>query len=322
MVIEVYSCLLGKAKFDLPAGPQASVWVEAAAFLAARIQIASDHLDCEHAGFPNRKADMSEGAAQALRKTLGQLEAAILLMSNKDRVSQDITNQGPGAIGGGQLTQLTLKRVDPKQSSSVSKMVTAVGLRLQGGGVSAPSTPQEALAWMEAATYLSGRIQQSRHDCPDRKPDMSPNAAKEMRAVLAQFEAGSKLASNREKVVKDITNSGPTAVNGGDLTQQTLKRVDRKNQAVVDAAMREVCSRLFGSKTSEPSTPDEAKVWTQAAIYFNGRIQASAAECHGRAADMSKDAAAAMRAVLAQIPNQSKMTAAPAAALHGALGQI
>merc|ERR550525_143689 len=56
-----------------------------------------------------------------------------------------------------------------------------------------------------------------------------------MRAGLAQFEAGSKLTLNGETVVKDITNAGPLAVKGGQLTQLHLKRVDSKHQVAVDA---------------------------------------------------------------------------------------
>jgi hypothetical protein len=42
-------------------------------------------------------------------------------------------------------------------------------------------------------------------------------------------------------------------------------------------------------------------VWAAAANFFAGRIQASAAECPGRAADMSSAAATAMKTVLVHI---------------------
>jgi len=268
------------------------------------------------AGFPHRKADMTPAAAIALRTVLGQLEAAVLLRFNHENVVKDITNAGPQAIKGGNMTQLDLKRVNPTHIAAVDRMVRAVESGLLGTAMSAPSTAEEALACVQAATFLSKRIQASAGECSGRAADMSPNAAKEMRTVLAQVEAGSKLMSNREKVIKDITNPGPQAIGGGTRTQLNLKRVDSKHQASVDAMVREVCNRLFGKKVSEPSTPEEARVWTQAAIFFNGRIQGSADECRGRDADMSPAAATAMRMVLAQIPNQTNTIVAMATAFE------
>merc|ERR1711874_746585 len=196
-------------------------------------------------------------------------------------------------------------RVDPKHRASVDNMVRAVALRLLGNEVSAPSTTDEAMAWAQASAFLSERIQKSAADCDGRKADMSSSAAKEMRAVLAQFEAGSKLTSNFDKVKNDITNPGPVAIGGGVLTQLNLKRVGGAHQAAVesvDAMLRELCSRLFGNKKSEPSM-SEVRVWQEAAIFLGGRIQGKPNECPGREADMSFGAATAMRVVLSQIPN-------------------
>merc|ERR1711897_17431 len=125
----------------------------------------------------------------------------------------------------------------------------------------------------------------------------SCNAGREMRKVLVEIEAASKLMSNREKVVLDITNAGPSGVNGGNLTQLDLTRVDRKQQVFVDAMVKEVCSRLLGNSGPEPST-EQRQVWAEAARFLNGRIQSSAAQCPGRAPDMSRAAATAMRTVL------------------------
>merc|ERR1719335_16981 len=169
----------------------------------------------------------------------------------------------------------------------------ALGCLLLGQGVSGPSTPDEALVWAQAATFLSGRIQGSPEEMPGRAPDMSPNAATMMRRALARIEAANKLMSNRERVVQDITNAGPGAVGGGQLTQLDLTRVDGKHKASVDAMVRELCGRLLGQKKYEPSTEEESKVWAQAAMYYHLRIQASAAECHGRTPDMSFGAAEA-----------------------------
>jgi len=119
-----------------------------------------------------------------------------------------------------------------------------------------------------------------------------------MRRALGQIEASSKLVSNSERVITDITNPQP-------ITQPNLQRVSPEETQTVRAMVREVCGCLLGKKLSVPSTPGAAKVWAKAAIYFHGRIQASANECQNRNPDMSPDAATAMRTVLAQISNRS-----------------
>jgi len=117
--------------------------------------------------------------------------------------------------------------------------------------------------------------------------------------VLAQFEAVSKLMSNREKVVKDICNPGSTAVNGGQVTQTDLKRLPSAQQSSVDAMLREVCGRLLGKNASGPG-PSDAQVWADAAKYFHYRIQDTSKAMPGRNRDMSLAAATAIRTVLAQ----------------------
>merc|ERR1719161_1228147 len=211
---------------------QALVWADAASFFASRIQGPSDECDFPH---ENRKADMSNAAATALRTTLGRMEAAHRLACNYEMVVQDITNPGPNGLKGKPLTQLNLTRVDSRHKASMQK-------------------------------------------------------------VLAQIEAASKLMSNREKVVKDICNQGSTAVNGGQVTQTALKRLQPGQQASVNAMVREVCSRLLGKNASQPG-PSE---WAGAAEYLHHHIQAASKEMPGRKRDMSMAAATAMRSVLAQ----------------------
>ena len=65
--------------------------------------------------------------------------------------------------------------------------------------------------------------------------------------------------------------------------------------------IREVCGRLLDNKMSEPSTPEEAQVWVEAAMFLSGRIQGSPDEKPGRAVDMSSAAAKALRTVLADM---------------------
>jgi hypothetical protein len=213
-------------------------------------------------------------------------------------VVKDIINPGPKGLKGGALTQTSLTRVDPKHKASVEAMVKAVCSRLLGQEMSGPSTPEEALLWLQAATYFSGRIQKSPHEMPGRAPDMSFHAAIAMQKVLAQIEAVSKLMSNREKVVKDICNPGSTAINGGQVTQTDLKRLEPGQQSSVNCMVCEVCDRLLGKTASEPS---DAQVWAAAARYLNHRIQCTSKEMPGRKRDMSVAAATSMRMVLAQM---------------------
>jgi hypothetical protein len=301
MVCEVTGRLLGK-KANVPSGDeQVKVWADAAGFLGSRVQSAdSPENDVPH---EDRKNDMSRAASAALKLVLGQLEAAHRLMANRETVVKDITNSSPDAVLGGKITQTELKRVDPKYRVSVDEMVKAVCSHLLGQDMSLPSRskPEEALAWAQAAAYLYGRIQASKREMPGRAPDMSPHAARAMRTSLAQIEASSKLMSNRETVVKDITNAGPGAVKGSKLTQIGLKRVDPVHASKVDAMVGEVCDRLIGKKLSGPPTSEDAIVWRKAAVYFSQRIQVSASEKPGRDPDMSSAAAMAMRAVLATI---------------------
>merc|ERR1719453_2854614 len=134
MVREVSSRLLGNRFNQLWAKEEMLVWAEAASFLGRRIQGSSE--ECE-----GRKADMSGAAAQALRTMLGQMEAALKLSSNRERVVLDIVNPGPNNIEGKTLTQTGLKRVDSKYKSCVDDMVKAVGHRLCGAGVAGPLNP-------------------------------------------------------------------------------------------------------------------------------------------------------------------------------------
>jgi len=296
---------------------KALVWAHAASFLASRIQGPGDDCDFPH---EQRPADMSSAAATALRTTLARLEAAHRLATNFERVVQDITNPGPSNIDGKELTQLNLTRVKPVHKLEVQEMVKAVCSLLLGQPVSVwnqdseenlpaasprtprtgPSTQQDALVWVQAATFFSGRIQKSDDEMPGRAADMSLHAALAMQKALAQIEAAAKLISNRETVVKDICNPGPKAVKiGGELSQTDLKRLEPTHLSSVDAMVREVCGRLLGKSASEPD-PSEAKVWANAATYFHLRTQAASKEMPGRNRDMSTAAATAMRTVLAQ----------------------
>jgi len=252
---------------------------------------------------------MSSGAAKSMRTVLAQIgsktekvdasnrEAAQMLMSNHERVVQDITNPGPQNIHGKALTQKDLKRVDIKHRPFVSAMVCEVCCCLVGKAMPKPLSRDEVLVWAEAARYLSGRIQGTPTEMPGRKPDMSSDAATALRTMLAQMEAAHMLMSNRGKVVQDITNPGPKNIDGKPLTQPELKRVGIEHQVFVDAMIREVCCRLLGKVTCKPQASEEL-VWADAARFLSGRIQGTSNEMPGRNPDMSADAATALRTVL------------------------
>ena len=121
--------------------------------------------------------------------------------------------------------------------------------------------------------------------------------------VAAREEAALKLISNRETVLRDVTNAAPR-------TQRDLERLAMFDVALVDQVLRELTRRLLGDRpglaaieerldAAEP--PARAKVWAKTTRYLEGRLQASANDCPGRKADMSEPAAAAMRAVLSEV---------------------
>merc|ERR1719238_1538056 len=104
------------------------------------------------------------------------------------------------------------------------------------------------------------------------------------------------LSSNRERVVQDIANPGPTNIDGKALTQTQLTRVDAKDKAAVDSMITEVCNRLQGKGGTEKPSP----VWAAAARYLSKRVQGSPEQMPGRKPDMSPGAASALCSVLAQ----------------------
>merc|ERR1719356_1831373 len=238
MIGEVCNRLLGRKTNGPSTSAEAQVWADAALFFHHRIQASP-------AESPGRNADMSQAAAKAMRKVLPQIssqvdtieasnrEAAQMLIFNRERVVQDITNPGPTNIDGKKLTQTNLKRVDPKHVASVDAMVNEVCCCLLGRTTSKKPSPEDALVWAEAAKFLDGRIQGSPSDCPGRNPDMSSGAATALRTMLAKMEAAHALMNNRERVVQDITNPGPNNIDGKTLTQKDLTRVDAEYRSSV-----------------------------------------------------------------------------------------
>merc|ERR1712054_601557 len=102
-------------------------------------------------------------------------------------------------------------------------------------------------------------------------------------------EAARKLISNYDAVINDICNPMP-------LTQGYLRRVSPDCKGYVDQMLREVARSLLGQASEEKCDRGNAMqsaAWGGAAAYLADRTQSSAAQCPGRAADMSEAAAGA-----------------------------
>merc|ERR1719231_1413430 len=136
MVSAVGCRLLRKGTSGASTPEEALVWAQAARFLGARLQGSADEC-C------GRKADMSAGQA-------AEMEAAHTLMSNRERVVQDICNPGPNNIDGKKLTQTELKRLDVKYRAMVDAMIRELINSLLGKTMSKPLTPEEAQVWAQA----------------------------------------------------------------------------------------------------------------------------------------------------------------------------
>ena len=104
------------------------------------------------------------------------------------RVAVDATHN----IEGRPLTQEQLQRVPARARRHVDQFLREVARRLLGRrqGVERlqerfdAASAEQAAAWAQAARYLDGRIQSDPNHKPGRTPDMSPAAAKAMKAVL------------------------------------------------------------------------------------------------------------------------------------------
>ena len=115
----------------------------------------------------------------------------------------------------------------------------------------------------------------------------------------ARDEAARALIRNHQIVVRDATNASPRS-------QLELKRVEPMHAEIADAALREVARRLLGASAvaieeQRPTSAQQAAVWVQTAEFVASRI--------GVPRDMSADAAAAMRAALAEVAESARPVA-------------
>ena len=123
----------------------------------------------------------------------------------------------------------------------------------------------------------------------------------------ARNEAAHKLMSNHLKVIADICRA-----DGPPLTQKGLVRLPRKEHQV-DACIYEVTRRLSGGRPDPrdrlltTKSAAQAGTWIATCEYLSARIHSSAEEVANtrgfeqRKPDMSPGAAAAMKAVLAEV---------------------
>ena len=114
-------------------------------------------------------------------------DAAMKLINNHVAVLHDITNPAPS-------TQRDLVRVDTSHAEYVDQALREVARRLLYKRrararkllpeVMDTSNSDAVATWSNTATFLCGRIQCQETERPGRPPDMSPQTAVEMRAVL------------------------------------------------------------------------------------------------------------------------------------------
>jgi len=180
----------------------------------------------------------------------------------------------------------------PKRlSSPVSVYTTFVDVDGESSG--AWRALEHELTAEGARTGVLGAM--AAHTCPDREA------------------AARKLISNHVRVLHDLTNSSTsTNIDNKALTQPfTLRRVAPEHRALVDGFLRELARRLLGDTSMlleeriEAKQPLQAAAWVASASFLDGRIQSTAEQMPGRKPDMSPAAAAAMRAVMAEMRDEA-----------------
>lgn len=210
-------------RLDLHDPQQAMAWVQAAAYLEKRLQSSAEQMpgrpkDMDPAAAAAMVAVMTEIAQSALAwltlwQMLGpasssegrsqsdasaaQIEAARKLITNHGAVRLDICNPfGTQSIKGNKLTQArSLMRLPHEDTPYVDQFLREIARRLLGPRAASlrsavhldPKLPAQARAWEGAARMFSQRIQSTPQQSPGRNPDMSPEAAEAMKAVIEEL---------------------------------------------------------------------------------------------------------------------------------------
>jgi len=253
-------------------------------------------------------------------------------------VCLDVCNPAPATnIDGIALTQYELARVSPAWGHHVDEGLQEVARRLLGRQEVLDTSPAAQDARAATARYLWIRIQSHDKQKPGRTPDMSPEAAAAMKAVLievgssaweplealvakgaakqakgaanlhsqiARTEGAKKLVGNHFNVVSDICNPSPTQnIIGIPLTQTELSRVPPAYAIHVDQCLREVVYRLLdvGKPEVLDDSPQAQEARVICSVYLQTRIQGQASEKPGRKPDMTFAAAAAVKGVVSEV---------------------
>jgi len=135
-----------------------------------------------------QEADGTAGGFQANYRH----EAAYKLILNHEAVLRDICNPSQTQnVVGTQLTQTELKRVPAQFAPHVDQFLRELTRRLMGR-VPVPEEKvqpgtESAVAWTQAALFLTARIQSGQSEKPGRVPDMDSGGAIAMRAVIQEL---------------------------------------------------------------------------------------------------------------------------------------
>ena len=177
-----------------------------AAMMAVLAEVGATHWEplhralSEHGGAVNGEAQGAAGAFAAESR----LEAVSKVLGNHFRLLLDITNptRDLGVLKPS-LTQTTLTRVPHDRAASVDEMLREAVRRLQGFEAPQPldASPGAQEARAMASAYMKMRVQSTADQMPGRAPDMSPEAASAMLAVLAELAGEEEKEGARKSTV-------------------------------------------------------------------------------------------------------------------------
>jgi len=237
------------------------------------------------------KGGKPTGAAASFSRA-ARIEAATKIITNHFRLLNDVcnptksTNADQIDLG---LTQVELLRVHPHFAPHVDEGLREVAQRLIGLGATTILDPtREAVeARAAAARYLHLRIQSKPDQKPGRRPDLSPEGAAAMKAVLSEVgstaweplhdlfqergvnekcrdthsvainhsakarkEAVTAVLGNHVRLLIDVCNpSAELNIDATKLTQTELNRVPAADAPHVDEGLREAIRLLMGHGT-------------------------------------------------------------------------